>query len=174
MLLIEVTAFTISTMDGDEFQYSSDDDENVIEGDQIVVKNKRGKGKEWYPIRTYYSIVDAKNSIDIENRIKGRVNRGSTIAFYYHCKFKSCGCQMKWRLVTSQYSYEVVEEQSGEHSCHEMIRRNGGRGLSFEQVEMMDTVIQLRITKPAAVILFFENVAKQILEDGKIFSRILF
>ena len=80
-------------MDGSEFQYESGDEEN--ENMEIVVKNKRGKGKEWYPIQTHASMAIAKNSIDTDSRKKGRINRGVTMAVYYHCRFKSCDCKIE-------------------------------------------------------------------------------
>jgi hypothetical protein len=94
--------------DGLEFHYASDDENEDVD-EESVVKNKRGKDKEWRPIVIYHNMVAAKASIrDDDTRVIGRINRGSTVASYY--KFSSCGCEVQWRFITSQTSCEVVEE----------------------------------------------------------------
>lgn len=156
-------------MDGAEFHYSSDEEENLEVDVDIVHKNKRGKGKEFYTIRTHATMAIAVASMDTINRKKGRRNRGVTLAVYYHCKFKSCGCNIEWRLVTSLHSFEVIEEESvGQHTGHELLKRNGGRGLSFDQVAMLATATRLMIRKPSTIITYFENIAREILTEGKI------
>lgn len=153
-------------MDGSEYQYSSGDKNNDDDEDNAVVKNKRGKGRAWQPIRVHANIEAAKRTID-GTRKPGRINRGRTIAFYYFCEFKSCGCKVQWRYVTSQISYEVAEEQSdGVHTCHDLLQRNGGRGLSFAQVEILEDAVELRILKPLSIVLYYENTARALLENG--------
>lgn len=158
-----------SIMDGTEYQYSSSEEEKLDVDDEIVIKNKRGKGKEWYPVRTHASMLIATRSVDSAFRKKGRTNRGRTMAVYYHCRFKSCGCKMEWRLVSEVFSYAVVEEETvGFHTCHDLLQRNGGRGLSFDQVQMLDTAYRLGIKKPASIVKYFENIAREIYDEGKI------
>jgi hypothetical protein len=63
--------------DGLEFQYAENEDVD----EEVVVKNKRGKGKAWRPVVIYHNMVAAKASIrDDDTRVIGRINRGSTVA----------------------------------------------------------------------------------------------
>ena len=153
--------------DGLEFQYASDDENEDVD-EEVVVKNKRGKGKAWRPIVIYHNMVAAKASIrDDDTRVIGRINRGSTVALYYKCKFSSCGCQVQWRFITSQTSCEVVEEVNDlDHTCHDKLERNGGRGLSFDQVDIMELAVESRYIKPKAIILYFEKTARDLLNNG--------
>jgi hypothetical protein len=152
----------------DVYEFSSDDDQLVANDDEVIVKNKRGKGRAWHVVRVHENISIAKSTIDNVTRKRGRINRGVTIAFYYNCQFRSCGCKIQWRFVTSQTSFEVVEEQSdGAHACHDLLQRNGGRGLNFDQVQIVEDATMSRISKPSSIILYFENTAKALLENGK-------
>jgi hypothetical protein len=87
--------------DGLEFQYASDDENEDVD-EEVVVKNKRGKGKAWRPIVIHHNMVAAEASIrDDDTRVIGRINHGSTVASYYKCKLSSCGCKVQWRFITS-------------------------------------------------------------------------
>jgi hypothetical protein len=152
--------------DGHEFQYASDDEEDVDE--EAVIKNKRGKGKTWRPVIIFPNMEAARESLAADNtRLKGRINRGVTNAYYFDCKFKSCGCKVQWRLVTSQTSFEVTEEvYDVDHTSHDEFKRNGGRGLSDDQVEMVDLAVESGYKKPLQIVKFFESTAQALLRNG--------
>lgn len=177
-------------MDGTVYQYSSSGDENADEDvidivvkkkrrqssscdentnddiNRTVVRKKRGKGMAWLPIKVHDNIAAAKSTIDA-TRKAGRINRGRTVAFYYYCEFKSCGCKVQWRYASSLSSFEIVEEQSDDvHTCHDLLLRNGGRGLSFEQVKTLEDAAKMRITKPISILAYYERTAKALLEKG--------
>ena len=65
--------------DGLEFQFGSDDEHEDVDEEVDNI---------------YHTTVAAKESIrDDDTRVTKRINRGSTVAFYYKCKFSSCGCK---------------------------------------------------------------------------------
>ena len=49
-----------------------------------------------------------------------------------------------------------------------MMQRNGGRGLSFDQVDILEEARSLRITRPLAIIKYYENSAKVLRNHGKL------
>jgi hypothetical protein len=53
------------------------------------------------------------------------------------------------------------EETSEDHVFHDTFRRNGGRGMSTEQVAIVDEAFRLNIKKPKAVLEYFVNKALQ-------------
>ena len=181
---------TISKMpfEGQILCYSSDrdddkvvDNENVVEDDgqepiaPIPVEKKRGRGKglSWINIATHPSLLDAFSYIDnsinspVVSRLKGRSTRGKTNAYYYMCTKVSCGCTKKWRLITLLDSAEVVEEETrGDHCCHDLYKRNGGRGLNDAQVTILNEAVALGIKKPTSIIEVFQYRADAILLAG--------
>jgi hypothetical protein len=73
--------------DGLEFQYASDDENEDVD-EEVVVKNKRGKGKAWRPIVIYHNMVAAKASIrDDDTRVIGR---------YHSCILLQVQIQFLW------------------------------------------------------------------------------
>jgi hypothetical protein len=181
---------TISKMpfEGQILCYSSDrDDDKVVDNENVVEdengqepiapipgvkKRGRGKGLSWGNIATYPSLPDAFSHIESINspvvtRLKGRITRGKTNAYYYLCTKVSCGCTKQWRLCTLLYSAEVVEEETrGYHSCHDLYRRNGGRGLNDAQVTILNEAVTMGISKPINVIEVFQFRADAILLAG--------
>jgi hypothetical protein len=80
---------------------------------------------------------------------------------------KSCGCTKQWRIVTSLDTSLVTEEEStGDHTNHDNERRNGGRGLSFDQVKIVDDAFADGVKKTMQFINRFERKAKEQLEAG--------
>ena len=153
------------------FAYESGDDaENVDDVEQIPRKT-RGCGIIYQVIAVHQTLVAAFDSLLTEGqdpRLKGRINRGTTSTYYYSCTMKSCGCTKQWRFCTAADSFEVTEEESvGDHSHHDDLQRNGGRGLSFEQVKIVDEVHALRVNKPLLIIDIFNKKAKELHEAGE-------
>ena len=155
-------------MEGEIISYRSDsDDENVVNDIPSVPQRKRGKGFSWSFVTMHenlqcgITVMKSYNVPDV-TRLKGRNNRGKTASYYYECVKKSCGCTKQWRLVTALDSLLVTEEEtSDDHTCHENFRRNGGRGMSTEQVAIVDEAFRMNIKKPKAVLNYFRNKALQ-------------
>ena len=64
-------------------------------------------------------------------------------------------------------SYLVTEEESfGDHINHDKEERNGGRGLSFGQVKIVDEAFAIQIKKPLQVIEYFIRTVNNQLEAG--------
>ena len=160
--------------DDNVFVYQSgDEDEAVIDaGIPIVPKKFRGRGRIWEVRELHPNLAAAKVSMlkhnaPVVRRLVGRVNRGRTISFYYYCVKRSCGCTKEWRLSTVLTSCMVTEEEStGDHINHDKEERNGGRGLSFDQVKIVDDAFAVGILKPMQFIQVFERKAKLQLETG--------
>ena len=160
--------------DDNVFVYQSgDEDEAVIDaGIPIVSKKFRGRGRIWEVRELHPNLAAAKVSMlkhnaPVVRRLVGRVNRGRTISFYYYCVKRSCGCTKEWRLNTVLTSCMVTEEEStGDHINHDKEERNGGRGLSFDQVKIVDDAFAVGILKPMQFIQVFERKAKLQLETG--------
>ena len=51
------------------------------------------------------------------------------------------------------------EETSGDHHDHDKFLRNGGRGMSAEQVEIVEEAFRLHIKKPKSVLNYFRDIA---------------
>ena len=150
--------------------YASEDE--VEPDDEPVVKRRRGEGRHWNVLATHQSVVAGIEAMESHNhpvvtRLKGRVNRGVSVSFYWSCAKKSSGCKKEWRIATSMFSSVVCEEESqGEHTCHELFERNGGRGLSFAQVKIVNDATELGILKPKLVIEYFSKKSKELLAEG--------
>ena len=198
IIFIEDNFFiTISKMpfEGQILCYSSDrdddkvvDNENVVEDENgqepiapIPVEKKRGRGKglSWINIATHPSLLDAFSYIDnsinspVVSRLKGRSTRGKTNAYYYMCPKVSCGCTKQWRLSTLLYSAEVVEEETrGDHYCHDLYKRNGGRGLNDAQVTIHNEAVAIGISKPTSIIEVFQYRADAILLAGMFICQV--
>ena len=153
-----------------ELRYASGDDGETE--DVPIAKRRRGEGRSWTLIGTHRTVAEGVIAMEAHNdpvvtRLKGRRNRGVSVAYYWNCAKKSCGCQKEWRISTSMFSPLVCEEESvGEHSCHELFERNGGRGLSYAQVAVVNDAVALGILKPKEVIEYFEKSAKDLLTTG--------
>ena len=155
-------------MEGEILRYRIGGDEDTVENDlSIDPPRKRGKMLPWSIVCVHENLQAATQSmlshnVPVITRLKGRNNRGKTASYYYHCIKVSCGCTMQWRLVTALDSLLVTEEvTSGGHVSHDNFRRNGGRGLSTEQVTIVDEAFRLGIKKPKFVLKYFEDKAIQ-------------
>ena len=152
---------------------SGDEDEAVIDAEIPVIPKKfRGPGRIWEVREVHPNMTAAKASMFKHNapvvrRLVGRVNRGKTISFYYHCVKRFCGCTKEWRLNTALTSCLITEEEStGDHINHDKEKRNAGRGLSFDQVRIVDEAFAVGIIKPMQFVHVFESKAKLQLETG--------
>ena len=156
---------------------SNDDEVCVHEsGDDTEIADEprkfRGQGRMWDMVAIHPTLRIAKeimlaHNVPVITRRTGRINRGKTMAFYYTCVKKSCGCTKEWRLSTALDSYEVMEDESpGDHINHDKEERNGGRGLSFDQVKIVDEAFEMGVKKPLEVIEFFMEKAWTQLQEG--------
>jgi hypothetical protein len=164
--------------DGDDeenvFGYQSGDDDEILDDKKeiVVPRKSRGQGKIWEVRKVHASLAIAKESIQSHNRpvvkrLTGRVTRGKTLAFYYRCMKRSCGCTKEWRLVTALDSHLVTEEEStGDHINHDKEERNGGRGLSFDQVKIVDDAFAINVKRPLQVVEYFIKTVKDQQEAG--------
>lgn len=169
-----------STMSDDDdnedniFGFESGDDENILDNPKVnaVPREFRGGGKIWVVLKFHESLAMAIESMQSHNtpvvkRLTGRVTRGKTLALYFLCEKKSCGCKKEWRLVTALDSYLVTEEESfGDHINHDKEERNGGIGLSFGQVKIVDEAFAIQIKRPLQVIEYFIRTVNNQLEAG--------
>lgn len=159
------------------YEYSPPAEVEMPDGEiEPQVKRKRGVGFSWYPLQLHQNLQLARDSVDPVMRTKGRVHRGVTSAFYFHCSFRGCGCEKQWRMVTSLISLEVWEEETvGVHTNHDLLQRNGGRGLSFEQVAILEECASLKISmKPLLLLNIFRAKANALLLIGSIDKIIIF
>lgn len=152
------------------YAYESGDDAESEKDDVQQPIKRRGCGLSWYVIAMHPTLPSAFDSLNIEGstpRLKGRTNRGKTSSYYYSCTKKSCGCTKQWRFVTALDSHEVAEEESaGDHSHHDELERNGGRGLSFDQVKIVDEIHALKIKRPSRILELFVEKAHVLHESG--------
>jgi hypothetical protein len=127
-------------------------------------KRRRGKAIDWKFVKKIPSIAEAKADFSRNNllgneQFLGRKYTGKTSAIYINCQKVVCGCNKKWRLVSSQSTEEVVlEETSEDHSNHELFLRGGGNGLSPQQVEVtQEALAQNSRMKPLQIIHYFKD-----------------
>jgi hypothetical protein len=153
------------------FAYESGDDAESVDEVEKPPRKTRGRGIIWNLITVHPTLVATLESRTVEGstpRLKGRNNRGKTSSYYSCCTMKSCGCTKQWRFCTALDTDEVTEEESaGEHSHHDDLQRNGGRGLSFNQVKIVDEMHAMKITKPLLIIDNFIKKAKDLHEAGE-------
>ena len=153
-------------MEGEILTYQTDSDDENVENDlHIDPQRKRGIALSWSFVQLHADLQSGFTSMNSSNvplvtRLKGRNNRGKTAAYYFYCVKKSCGCSKQWRLVTALDSLLVTEEEtSGDHHDHDKFLRNGGRGMSAEQVEIVEEAFRLHIKKPKSVLNYFRDIA---------------
>ena len=152
--------------DGHEIVYEPDEPE---EEDIIEDAKKRGLGRSYFTIAEHDSVKEgfaamAKYNIPTKTRYKGRKNRGMSSTYYWYCKFRSCGCPKEFRLATNLYTSTVVEQESvGAHHCHDLLQRNGGRGMSFSQVAIINDAGR---KTPKEIIEIFGAKNKSLLDAG--------
>ena len=98
------------------------------------------------------------SNVPLVTRLKGRNNRGKTAAYYFYW----LGWVM-WLLPAMAFSdcsrFLSQEETSGDHHDHEKFLRNGGRGMSAEQVEIVEEAFRLHNKKAKSVLNYFRDTA---------------
>ena len=162
--------------DDDTYQYNSDDLSQSDEEDEKMPPKMRGFGFSWVFLRLHEDLMVARESVDLLTRTKSRSYRGVTNVYNYNCCYSSCGCNKKWRFVTSRATTRVREEETeGDHSNHDLLERNGGRGLSFQQAEIVDEVVALNLSiKQANILHIFRVKAQALLLIGSKKEIVLF
>lgn len=147
--------------------------DNVFEQQQDEKQmRRRGKAIAWRFVRKFESIDAAleeytKSKLIDNEQIRGRKSFGKSNAFYYNCQKMSCGCKKKWRLLTIEDSVEAVEEETYEdHSCHELFARNGGFGMTFDQVQLINEALTRCPMKPLQILKYFEQRGIEALKTG--------
>ena len=141
------------------FAYESGDDAESVDEVEQPPRTTRGCGIIWDLVAVHLNLEATIESLAVKGstpRLKGRKNRGKTSSYYW----SHAGAQNN-----ALDSYEVTEEESvGKHSHHDDLQRNGGRGLSFNQVRIVDEMHALKITKPLLIIEIFIKKAKELHE----------
>lgn len=134
---------------------------------------RRGKALAWKFVRTYENLESAmeqysKSNLVDNEMIRGRKSIGKANAYYFNCQKMSCGCKKKWRLLASPTSPGIVEEETYEdHSKHELFARNGGFGMTFDQVQITNEALSRYPMKPLQIYNHFGVLAAEALARGK-------
>ena len=140
------------------FAYESGDDAESVDEVEQPPRTTRGCGIIWDLIAVHLNLEATIESLAVKGstpRLKSRKNRGKTSSYYW----SHAGAQNN-----ALDSYEVTEEESvGKHN----LQRNGSRGLSFNQVRIVDEMHALKITKPLLIIEFFIKKGKELHETGE-------
>lgn len=158
------------------------DDEKVEEDiAPPPAKRRRGKAIAWKFVRKFPTIEEAKEEFTRSNlteneQFLGRKYTGKTSAIYINCQKVVCGCNKKWRLVSSHTTSEVVlEETSEDHSKHELFLRGGGNGLSTQQALItQEALAQNSRMKPLQILNYFRDKALKALSLGMFLGRCFF
>ena len=135
-------------------------------------KRKRGAGILWKMVDYHPDIDKALDRFDRYNepeftRMLGRTNEGKNTAIYYSCVYKSAGCTKQWRIRTLTDSFCVIEEESPcEHSCHELYLRNGGRGLSFDHLDIIKEATDSGLSTAKGILDFFDKKRRNLMIAG--------
>ena len=135
-------------------------------------KRKRGVGILWKMVDYHPDIDFALSRFDRYNepeltRMQGRTNKGKNTAIYYSCPYKSAGCTKQWRIRTLNDSFCVIEEESPcEHSCHELYLRNGGRGLSFDHLDIIKEATDSGLSTAKGILDFFDKKKRNLMIAG--------
>lgn len=133
---------------------------------------RRGKALEWKYVKTYENMDSAseqytKQKLVEKEMIRGRKSIGKANAYYFNCQKMSCGCKKKWRLLVSPASPTVVEEETNDDHCkHEMFARNGGFGMTFVQVQIINEALSRYPMKPLQIFNHFGVLAAEALSNG--------
>lgn len=144
-----------------ECRFSEDDiddeDENYNEEQG---KNRRGKNREFFIIATYENMNKAlldftQDQLNADGRIRGRSVKADNRSYTFHCNYKTCGCDKTWRLSLDDYKTSdlvLLLESVGDHSNHDEYVRNGGYGLSFDQVDMITNALHSHCRTPLLIL----------------------
>ena len=133
---------------------------------------RRGKALAWKYVKTFANMELAmeqysKQKLLANEMIRGRKSIGKANAYYFNCQKMSCGCKKKWRLLASPTSPDVVEEETYEdHSKHEFFARNGGFGMTFDQVQITNEALSRYPMKPLQIYNRFGVLAADALARG--------
>jgi hypothetical protein len=134
---------------------------------------RRGKALAWKFVRTYENLESAmeqysKSNLVDNEMIRGRKSIGKANAYYFNCQKMSCGCKKKWRLLASPTSPGIVEEETyDDHSKHELFARNGGFGMTFDQVQITNEALSRYPMKPLQIYNHFGVLAAEALARGE-------
>ena len=140
--------------------------------EEVFRSRRRGKALAWKYVKTFENMEIAmeqysKQKLLANEMIRGRKSIGKANAFYFNCQKMSCGCKKKWRLLASPTSPDVVEEETYEdHSKHEFFARNGGFGMTFDQVQITNEALSRYPMKPLQIYNHFGVLAVDALARG--------
>ena len=136
-------------------------------------KRRRGKAIEWRFVKKFPTLDEARAEFSRGNLVGneqflGRKYTGKTSAIYINCQKVICGCNKKWRLVSSQSHAEVtLEETLEDHSNHEFFLRGGGNGLNSSQIKVtQEALLQNSRMKPLQILHFFRDRAAREYASG--------
>ena len=159
-------------IENNEIDDSCDDIKPLELIQEVPKSRRRGKALAWKYVKTFENIEVAmeqysKQKLLANEMIRGRKSIGKANAFYFNCQKMSCGCKKKWRLLASPTSPDVVEEETYEdHSKHELFARNGGFGMTFDQVQITNEALSRYPMKPLQIYNHFGVLAADILARG--------
>lgn len=129
-------------------------------------KRRRGKAIDWKFVKKFPTLDEARaefsrNNLVGNEQFLGRKYTGKTSAIYINCQKVICGCNKKWRLVSSQSCTDVVlEETLEDHSKHELFQRGGGNGLNSSQMKLtQEALLQNSRMKPLQILHYFRDRA---------------
>lgn len=129
-------------------------------------KRRRGKAIDWRFVKKFPTLDEARAEFSRGNLIGneqflGRKYTGKTSAIYINCQKITCGCNKKWRLVSSQSHPEVtLEETVEDHSNHEFFLRGGGNGLNSSQIKVTQEALLMNSRmRPLQIIHYFRDRA---------------
>jgi hypothetical protein len=74
--------------------------------------------------------------------------------------------------IVKNLTSEVIEESVGEHSCHELFQKNGGRGLSDAHVAIRHDAINMGVKRPNFFINIMRTRAAELLVAGIIHFKL--
>ena len=133
---------------------------------------RRGNAIAWKYVKTFENMDTAldhysKEKLMENGLIRGRKSYGKSTVLYYNCQKMSCGCKKKWRILTSQTSDAVTEEETyDEHTSHELFARNGGFGMTFDQVRLIHEALARCPMKPIQILRYFDERATEAANAG--------
>ena len=70
------------------------------------------------------------------------------------------------------YTTDVIEKSVGEHSCHELFQKNGGRGLSDAHLAITHDADNMGVKRPKFLISIMRTRAAELLVAGIIHFKL--
>lgn len=144
------------------------EDEVVDTHSDVNAKRHRGKNREWFTLATYENMENAmldftRDHLNQNEQVLGRSVKGDNASKYINCNKITCGCNKSWRITYRSYKTTnevILEETSDDHSNHDNYIRNGGHGLTFDQIAIVQDALLNHVRFPLKVLEYFnrENI----------------